>query len=161
MRFGKAALAGGRRRDRQLERFRQLQQRLVGLGDADPVAGDDDRTLGRAQRLRGCGHLPAFGRRRQGRQVERRRIEPRAGIGAYGAGEGADAVEHRDRTRLARQRVLDGELRRDHGLDRLERLENLLRHAGEAAPRVPGAVVASAGLVGSMQGIGRGVAEIG
>ena len=71
------------------------------------------------------------------------------------------AEQHRNRTGLARHRVLDRELRRLHRGDRLLRLHDLLRDAAERAPRVPAAVIAGRLLIRGVQRKARRVAEIG
>ena len=57
--------------------------------------------------------------------------------------------------------MLDGELRRLHGLDWLVGDKGLLRHAGERPARVGAAIVAGAALVGRMLGQRGDIGEVG
>ena len=66
MGLGKAALAGGGRRDRHPRGLGKRAQLVVGLRDAHPVAGDDDRALGGKDALGRGRDLRRIGRRRGG-----------------------------------------------------------------------------------------------
>src|SRR5580704_14319676 len=71
------------------------------------------------------------------------------------------AVEHRDRPRLAGERMLYRELRGLDCGDRVVRLHDVLRDAAEGAARVPAAPVAGRLLIGRVQCKARRIAEIG
>ena len=77
MRLGKAALAGGGRRDRHPGGLGEVAQLLVGLRDAHAVAGDDHRALGGEDALGGGRDLRRVGRRRGRRQIVAGRIQHR------------------------------------------------------------------------------------
>ena len=161
MGFGEAALPGGGRHNRQSRGLGQRDQFFVALRDAHAVAGDHHRSLGGKQCLSGGGNARRIGRRRRGRQIIARGIQPGPRIRLHRARQRILREQHRHRTRLPRQRVLDRKLRRLHRGDRLVRLHHLLGDAAERAPRIPAAIVAGRLLIRRMQMEPRRVGEIG
>ena len=161
MGFREGALAGGGRRDRQTGRLGERAQFFIGLGNADAVAGDDDRPLGGEKLVGDGGDLRRIGRRRRCGQIEPGRVKDRLRVGRDIAGQCVVAEEDRDGAGLARHRMLDRELRRLHRGGRLLRLHDLLGDAAEGAAGVPAAPIAGRLLIGRVQGKPRGVAEIG
>jgi len=69
MGLGEAALASRGRRHRQSAHFGEPAQLVIGLRDADAVAGDQDRLLRSQQSRRGHLDLPGLGWRGRGGEV--------------------------------------------------------------------------------------------
>ncbi len=127
MRLGKRALPGRRRRHRHPCRLGERLELVVALRNAHAVAGNDDRPLGLEDRIsrRGEPTPASAGGRRRG-QVEPRRKQAGIGVGGNVACERVVAEQDHHGPRLPGHRVLDRELRRDHRLERLLGLHDLL-----------------------------------
>ena len=160
MRFREHALAGGGGGDRGREQLGKRGQLRVGAGDTHAVAGDDHRAL-RAGEGRGGGlhvRVVAVG---SGWEVALRRIQDGPAVRAHGTAQRGAVIDHRHRTALAAECVLDRELGTLHRLHGIVRHGSVLGDPGESAARVEGAVVASAALIGRVVRERRLVGEIG
>ena len=143
------------------EELGQLTQLCLRLAHAHAVPRNDHRLLCLVEQPQGLGDALGAGGWPLVGEVSVGVVQPWRGVGPHGLGECPAVVEHGYRAGLSGQSMLNGKLGVLHGSGGLTGHKHAFRVASDGSAGVPGAVITSTGLIGTVVREGRTVAQVG